>query len=218
VEIIRELLLQVAQTNLWRAWMLDFARYPHAGTIAEKALSGALAQLTAVHWSAFVDAVELSTYAGTAGPVASILVPFLHTLGNEKSADMWRLAFERWNKWDYDRDERDKHLSAPAVCSFDFPVAMHYALLPLDEVEAEETKLLEGIATVEQKWFTDLSELITHRNRLSSRLRLVQHSFVIRNPPPEGASALPPGIEPDSEFAKVRYRFFDVSRAIGRGR
>lgn len=68
VDVIRELLLQVAQTDLWSPWLLDFARYPKAETVAEKALSEALTQLTVAHWSAFVDAVELWTYAGTAGP------------------------------------------------------------------------------------------------------------------------------------------------------
>lgn len=218
VEVVHELLLQVAQTDLWRAWIFDFAHYPQADNVAEKALSGVLTQLTAAHWADFVDAVELWTHAGTAGPVANILVPFLDTLGNEKSSDMWRLAFTRWNKWDYSRDERDKYLFAPSACSFDFPVAMYYALLPLDEAQAEENKLLEGIAAVEQKWFTDFSELVTYRNRLSSRLRLVQHSFAIRNPPAEGADPLPPCIEPDSEFSEVRYRFFDVSAPRKRGR
>lgn len=218
VDVIRELLLQVAQTDHWQAWLLDFARYPKAETVAEKALSEALTQLPPVHWSAFVDAIELWTYAGTAGPVANILVPFLHELGNEKSVDMWRLAFERWDKWDYGRDGKDKHLCAPSICSFDFPVAMYYALLPLNEAQAEESKLQQEIAAVEQKWFADFSELITYRNRLSSRLRLVQHGFTIRHSPPGGANALPPCIEPESEFAEIRYGFFDVSTATTRGR
>lgn len=210
VTVVRDLLLQVAQTDLWRAWLLDFARYPQGDTVGDRALSEALAQLTPAHWSAFVDAVELWTHAPTARAVASILIPFQHTLGSEKSAEMWRLAFERWNEWDYDQGQKDRHLGAPAACSFDFPVSMYYALLPLDEVRAEEGRLLEGIATVERKWFTDLSALATYRNRLSSRLRLVQHGLAIRNPPPEGADPLPPRIEPDSEFAEFRYRFFDV--------
>lgn len=217
VDVIRELLLQVAQTDRWHAWLLDFARYPKAETVAVETLSGALAQLTAAHWSAFVDAVELWTYEGTAGAVANILVPFLHNLGNEKSADMWCLAFERWSKWDYGRDEKDKHMSAPSTCSFDFPVSMYYALLPLAEAQAEEARLLEGIENVELKWFTDFSELVTYRNCLSSRLRLVQHGFAIRYPPAEGVFALPPRIEPESEFAEFRYRFFDVSSPRRRG-
>jgi hypothetical protein len=131
---------------------------------------------------------------------------------------MWRLAFARWDKWDYCSDDRDKHLFAPSACSFDFPVVMYYTLLPLDEAQAEMTKLLEGIAAVEQKWFANFSELVTYRNRLSSRLRLVQHSFTIRNPPPGGINSLPPCIEPDNEFSEVRYRFFDVSAPRRRGR
>lgn len=218
VEVVRELLLQVAQTDLWRAWIFDFAQYPQADNVAEKALSEALTQLTAAHWADFVDAVELWTHAGTAGPVANILIPFLEAVGKERSAAMWRLAFARWDKWDYCSDDRDKHLFAPSACSFDFPVAMYYTLLPLDEAQAEMTKLLEGIAAVEQKWFTNFSELVTYRNRLSSRLRLVQHSFTIRNPPPGGTNSLPPCIEPDNKFSEVRYRFFDVSAPRRRGR
>jgi hypothetical protein len=125
---------------------------------------------------------------------------------------------ERWTEWDYGRDEKDKYLFAPSACSFDFPVAMHYAIIPLNEVLAEEARLYEGIATVEQKWFTSLSELLTYRNRLSSRLRLVQHGLAIRNPAPGGANPLPPYVGPDSEFAKVRYRFFDVNVAKRRGK
>ena len=211
VDTIRKLLLQVAQTDCWQDWLLDFARYPHLGTVAEKALSEALPHLTPTHWSAFVDAVELWTHAATAGPVANILVPFLHALGNEKSADMWRFAFERWNKWDYGRDDRAKHLLAPSICSFDFPVAMYYSLLPLDDIQAEKARLLECIGTVEQKWFTDLSQLVSYRNRLFSRLRLVQHGLTIRNSSPGCASPLPPPVKPDSEFAKIRYRFYDAS-------
>lgn len=218
VEAIRELLLQVAQTDLWRAWLLDFARYPQAETVAEKAFSEGLVQLTPAHWAAFVDAVELWTHAGTSEPVARILVPFLHALGDERSAELWRLAFERWDKWNYGDDEKDRHLLAPTACSLDFPVAMHYALLQLDQVQAEGAKLLEGIANAEQKWFSSVSDLVTHRNRLSSRLRLVQHGLAIRKPTPGGANPLPPPIEPESEFAKFRYRFHDLSAPRRRGR
>lgn len=95
---------------------------------------------------------------------------------------------------------------------------MYYTLLSLDEAQAEVTKLLEGIAAVEQKWFTNFSKLLTYRNRLSSRLRLVQHSFTIRNSPEGGINSPPPCIEPDNEFSEVRYRFFDVSASRRRGR
>lgn len=218
VDVFCSLLLQVARTDSWEPWMQALVRYPYADTVVEQALSMALVQLTATHWSAFVNSIELWTYAGTVGPVARILVPFFHELGIEKSADMWRLAFERWDNWDYGSGGKGEHLLAPSVCSFDFPVSMHYALLPLEEVQAEEARLQEKIETVEQKWFTDVTELTTFRNRLSSRMRLVRHGLAIRNAPPEDAvDPLPPSIEPESEFAKVRYRFYDVNAPRGQG-
>ncbi|MBU9581093.1 hypothetical protein KTE26_21910 [Ralstonia mannitolilytica] len=147
VQVIRALLLQVARTDSWRSWLLDFARYPHLDTVAERALSETLTQLTPAHWAAYVNAVELWTHAPTAAPVAKILVPFFEALGEERSADMWRLAFERWDRWDYGSHEKGQHLLAPSACSFDFPVAMHYAFLPLAEVQAEEARLQESIST-----------------------------------------------------------------------
>ncbi|MGN5353156.1 hypothetical protein ACQ4P5_13905 [Ralstonia sp. L16] len=177
-----------------------------------------MTQLTPAQWSAYVDAVELWTHAPTAVPVAKILVPFFDAVGEEKSADMWRLAFERWDRWDYGSREKGQHLLAPSACSFDFPVAMHYAFLPVAEVQAEEARLQEAISTVEQNWFTDLSELASYRNRLSSRLRLVQHGLAIRNSPQTGVDPLPPQIEPDSDFAEMRYRFFDVNASRRHGK
>jgi hypothetical protein len=205
-----ELLLQVAQTPHWRAWLFDFAQYPQSGSVAEAALGRALAQLTPLHWADFVDAAELWTLASSPRAVGGILIHFYRELGDEKSRDMWNLAFTRWNAWDYGGDGSKEHLLSPSTCSFDFPVAMHYSQMPAIEAQAEEARLLAQIGSVEQKWFADVTELSTYRNRLSSRLRLVQHGIAIRSATGK-MDALPPPIKPDSEFARVRYRFHDVN-------
>ncbi|MFW0890127.1 UNVERIFIED_CONTAM: hypothetical protein MKS84_25960 [Pseudomonas sp. JL1] len=208
-EDLCRLLIQAAESGHWRDFIFGLVQYPHKGTVAEKVLPKALAELSATRWADFLDAIELWTYAGTVEPVTNIFTAVHHALGSAKSAEMWYLAFLRWDKWDYGHDESDKHLHAPAVCSFDYPVAMYYACLPLDEVEYEQARLLEDIASVEQKWFTDLSALLTYRNRLSSRLRLVEHGLAIRSQ--LTSTALPPSIEPESKFLAVRYRYFDVN-------
>jgi hypothetical protein len=212
VEDLYRLLLQVATTDHWSAWISGLVRYPHAGTVAERALPKALVELSAAHWADFLDAIELWAYAETVEPVANILIAFQGDLEGTQSLEMWQLAFSRWDKWDYGHE----HLHAPTVCSFDYPVAMYYACLPLDEAQSERARLLEDIASVEQKWFTDVSALVTYRNRLSSRLRLVQHGLAIRGQ--LATTALPPTIEPESEFLAVRYGYFDVSNPGKRGR
>jgi hypothetical protein len=209
VEDLYRLLLQVAKTDHWRAWISGLVRYPHAGTVAERALPKALAQLNAAHWADFLDAIELWTYAGTVEPVANILAAFQGDLDGAPALEMWQLAFSRWDKWDYGHEDKDKHLHAPTVCSFDYPVAMYYACLPLDEAQSERARLLGDIASVEQRWFPDVSALVTYRNRLLSRLRLVEHGIAIRGQ--LATTALPPAIEPESEFLAVRYRYFDVT-------
>ena len=85
-------------------------------------------------------------------------------------------------------------------------LAAHYATLPIEEVVAEESRLLAAIASIEQGWFTGFSSLVSQRNRLSSRLRLVQHGLRIRRAGEnEQVDALPPPIEPEGEFSRVRY-------------
>lgn len=213
---IEEILLQVAKTDSWRSWMLELARYPQGNTAFEFALGHAFAKLTATHWSAYVDAVELWTHAGTVAPVANMLLNFYNIVGEENSRAMWLYAFNRWDDWDYGSREPHGHLSAPTVCSFDFPVAMYYASIPLGEAKTAEANLKREIENVEQKWFSDESALLSYRNRCSSRLRLVQHGLAIREKQAMGIGALPPPIEPDSEFSKIRYRFFDTNKHISR--
>lgn len=207
---IAKLHVQVAQTERWRGWILDLARYPHEDTVTESALPIALAQLNSTHWAAFIDAIELWTLARTANAVARLLVPFLQAMGAEESREMWRLAFTRWDNWDYGRNEARVGLTAPSICSFDFPVSVYYASLPECEIKSEIERLQVKIACIEQTWFPDVISLLNERNRLSSRLRLVQHALTLLNPPSEGPQALPPAINPESEFAEFRYKFYDV--------
>lgn len=209
VEAVRALILQVAQTDLWRNWISEFAHYPSGDTVGETALSAALSQMSTSSWQDFIDAIELWNLPSTAQAVTKILLPFLQSVKEEVSAPMWQFAFERWDRWDYCGTEPNKHLLSPESCSLDFPVLLHYATIPLHEAEAEEARLLEFISTIEQKWFVDLLSLASSRNRAVSRLRLVQHGLIIRNHGSEAVNALPPPIEPKNEFERVRYRYFD---------
>ena len=217
VEAVRALILQVAQTDLWRNWISEFAHYPNGDTVGEAALSAALSQMSATSWQDFIGAIELWNLPSTAQAVTKILLPFYQTVKEEASAPMWQLAFERWDKWDYGSTEPNKHLLSPESCSLDFPVLIHYATIPLHETETEEARLRDFISTIEQKWFVDLLSLASSRNRAASRLRLVQHGLTIRSHGSEAVNALPPPIEPKNEFERVRYRYFDP-HAVNRRR
>lgn len=208
-----QLLLQVAKTPHWKGWLHATYEYPDAGSVESRVLAEALTKLAEPHWRDFIFALALSTSQGSAEAVADILTHVVNKLGSVKTQSIWSEAFERWNAWDYGRGEGDFYLSSPQVCAFDFPVAMYYAHMPAAERDALERDLQNAIVLVEQQWFTSELNLCSERNRLASRLRLVRHGSALAA---GGEEALPPPVQPDSEYAEVRYRYYDINATLAR--
>jgi len=212
----RGLLLQAANTSHWNSWLRALYKHPQGRRLSESALSAALARLDGSKWAGFVDGVELWTHAQTAAPVANILVSFYHASGESAAREMWKLAFRRWDDWDYDSADSKTHMSSPSACSFDFPVAMYYANIPEQEAQSEQERLASAVECIEQEWFSSLSELMTQRNRLLSRLRLVRHGRALGGG--TTAEALPQPPEPDGEYASLRFHYHDVNAVRPRER
>lgn len=211
-EILTKILVQVSKTPHWHAWLSAFHRYPHFRSVESHALAVALSQLKASHWADFIDVVDLSTSPHLAESIAEILTQFTELAGADNSQNMWELAFQRWNHWDYGRHDESASLPSPRPCSFDFPVSMYYSHLSAEQLKEEEAKLVDRIQNIEQEWFSSEIEIHTQRNRLASRLRLVRHGQSIAS---GDLHALPPPVQADSDYAAVRFRFFDVD-AINR--
>lgn len=208
---LQALLLQVAQTSAadWTAWMQALFKAPGHNPYLDAALGSVLQQLSQAHWTAFFKALSLNYSHRAAAPVANILAPFANSTNAAGKTLMWATAHQVWSDWSYGKHEGDSAMFAPAACALDFPVAMYYASMQSDERSAEESKLHEAIETVEQEWFNSVTELVTERNRLKSRLRLVQHGTVLAN---GSDQALPPPIQPDEDhYAETRYHYHDVN-------
>lgn len=208
---LQALLLQVAQTSgeTWAAWMQALFRFPGNNSSLDTALASVLQQLSQEHWTAFFKALSLSYSHRAAAPVANILIEFANLANAGEKTVMWATAYQVWSDWNYDRYEGDSAMFAPSACALDFPVAMYFASLPSGERSTEERNLLEAIETVEQQWFNSVTELVTERNRLKSRLRLVQHGAALAN---GNSQALPPPVQPDGDlYAQTRYHYHDVN-------
>lgn len=210
-DVLKQILLQVAKTRYWKGWLQATYEHPSARSGHSRALVEALAQLAEPQWKDFIFALALSTSRGSAEAVAGILTQVADKLGSAKARPIWLVAFERWNAWDYGSSEERFHLSSPQICAFDFPVAMYYSHVPAAERDALERELQDAILHVEQRWFSSESALCSERNRLASRLRLVRHGSVLAA---GNADALPAPVRPDSEYAEVRYRYYDVNATL----
>lgn len=204
------LLLQVAESVVdWAAWMQAFFRYPGNNSPLSVALGYILHQLSQEHWTAFFKAISLSYSHNFAAPVANILSPLAHSPNAGIESLMWETAYQVWLEWNYAEHDSECALFAPAACALDYPVAMYYASQQSHDRLVEESNLLEAIETIEQQWFNSVTELVTERNRLKSRLRLVQHGASIA----QGSSqVLPPPIEPDADlYTQSRYHYHDFT-------
>ncbi len=208
---LQTLLAQVAQTSTadWSAWMQALFKSPGNNASLDAALAAVIGQLTQEHWTAFFKALSLGYSHRAAAPVANILIPFANSDNNEQKLLMWATAYDVWSNWGYGQRENDYAMFAPAACALDFPVSMYYASQPSDWRLSEESNLLGAIETVEQQWFDSGTALITERNRLRSRLRLVQHGIALAN----GCSdALPRAIQPDADlYDRTRYHYHDLN-------
>jgi len=208
---LQALLVQIARTSAadWYAWMQALFKYPGNNPPLDAALAAALQQLSQEHWTAFFKALSLSYSHRAAAPVANILIPFANSTNAGGKTLMWTTAYQVWSDWSYGQHESDGAMFAPTACALDFPVAMYYASLTSDECLAAERNLLEAIEMVEQQWFNSATDLVTERNRLKSRLRLVQHGIALAN---GSAQPLPPPIQPDADlYACTRYHYYDVN-------
>lgn len=211
--VLEQLLLQVSKTPHWKGWLHALYEHPETGSGESRALADALTKLGVPQWKDFIFALSLSTSRRSAESVADILAQVSNKLGSQNTQSIWSDAFERWDAWDYGKGEGNFYLGAPQVCAFDFPVAMYYAQMPSTERDALERKLKKAIVHIEQQWFSSESELCSERNRLASRLRLIRHGNALAA---GGRDALPPPVQPDSEYAEVRYRYHDVNEVLTR--
>lgn len=206
-QLLERLLLDVAGTQHWRGFMLALFSHPQDDVLPLQGLAQALAATQPVDWSAFIEALSLSYSKRIAQPVAGVLCRFLGLVGSTAAQGMWGAAHQRWSAWDYGKAEPNFYMSSPHACALDYPVAMYYAMLPAGQRMAEEARLQAAVDDLEMTWFSQVTQLITERNRLLSHLRLMQHGTALAA---GGASALPPPVAPTDPYSEVRYSFHDV--------
>ncbi len=205
-EDFQQLLLQVANTPDWDAWMVSLFSAPSGG-VTDDALAITLAKLDETHWRGFIKSLHLRHSSRETYPVANIMVRFSDLAGPAKASVMWSIAFEEWNKWDYINDGNVRFMDEPAACAIDYPVIMYYVHSKSVDLTAELAKLAREVDFLEERWFESVSDLVTERNRLLSRRRLVQHAYEIVQES-SAASLLPQAYKhSDTDFVRVRYLY-----------
>lgn len=200
---VEELIVQMSQTELWEPWVRAL-RLPTTRPTIDLAAGRALAKMDTSAWRAFVSQLPLTHSNRNADPMAVLMQEFERHAGPERAQDMWQIAFDQWNAWDYGLSETQMHYIAPVATALDFAVAKYYSVVDSKLLEQEEAKLLQRITNIECEWFESLSALITKRNALIARLHLLRRGrdWSTRNAPEPPASAPLPA----NAYLVIRYR------------
>lgn len=177
--LLSELLLLASHDEShWKKWMQVFNRYPVRFPIMQKALGKALAASSESALTEYVESISLSTdYTEGRTLVAECLREFCHQSDRGHRQILWRVAYKRWDEWNFREGDKDAHLFKIYGCELDYAiVAFTLECMTGEEIEDAMEKVRGKLQTIEQYWFRDISDLKTVWNRYLSQFQPFAHA------------------------------------------
>lgn len=174
-----KLLLRVADDEpRWEKWMQVFNRYPIRYPAMQQSLGQTLAIAPEVALYAYVDSIRLNTASdGSRQSVAECLRAFRTTASTERSQTMWKLAYQRWSKWQFELENKEKHLSKIGCSELDYAVVAYGIECMNDEERAAVlVEISDALRVVNNSWHASDSDCITCWNRLLSQFQPYAHA------------------------------------------
>jgi hypothetical protein len=166
----------------WKAWMKLFNEYPSRYAWLQLSLGAALANLSAVAIKEYVDSIHLSLlpwnplpFRGLAYPdsrscVGHCLTEFQKAASEPLRKTLWSMAYEHWKKWDFGTP--DEILVQPCRSALDYALAGNSQdNLTHEERQNAIESARDQIIDLENKWFSSVTEILSERNRIISRIQ-----------------------------------------------
>lgn len=176
---LKQLLLKVADDKLrWEKWMHVFNRYPLRYPAMQQALGEVLAITSETSISAYIESISLSTTCdGSRRSVAECLRAFRNVAQSDRAKLMWKLAYQRWAKWQFDLESEDKYLFEICCSELDYAIVA-YVIECLTEHERNEAliQVTDTLRAVHNTWHASLSDCISYWNRLLSQFQTYAHA------------------------------------------
>ncbi len=171
-KLLTQLLLGVAVDEpVWTAWMAAFNQ-PPIGALQES-LGQALATApdSAVH--AYVASVTLSVSPHQRrGFVAQCLRTFSSAAPLPRRQLLWTVAHRRWATWDFDAATPDRHLTELAFSELDYAVVGYSVECQTTEERDQAIQfIVQELNASEYLWHASLSDVLTMRHRMLSRVQ-----------------------------------------------
>lgn len=210
---LRNLLIALAKdTNDWPRWLAICNRYPVRHPHIQAALGRALARSDGPALQAYVESITLGMAdIDIRVNVTRCLSVFRAWADTHRRLALWRAAFERWEDWNFAKNEKQNLISV-AQSALDYGVVGWL-------IESEQQRSLDELGraftddlhSLDTRWHASLSSAVSEFFRLVSRYQVMAHakrrSVADADWLPDPSVDLPAAAT--DEFVRQRFRWGD---------
>lgn len=175
------LLLKVAEDGpKWLSWMRVFNTHPNQYPLLQNSLGQALANAPDGAIQAYVETIDLRIGIPIADHgrrcVAECLRAFRERATFTRRTLLWCLAHKKWQAWRFDQANPISYLSNINWSVLDYAV-MGFAFECMSDVERVKMSeyLRSELQTLDDRWHSSISDILTECNRLLSQLQPYAH-------------------------------------------
>lgn len=175
---LRNLLIVLAKdVNDWPRWLAVCNQFPVRHPHMQVAFGRALARSNNPALQAYVESISLGTSdSDIRVNVTHCLSVFRARAGTGRRRTLWRAAFERWQAWDFAKNE-GKNLTALSRSALDYGVVGWLIEGEPQKSLAEVEHSFEGdLRTLDMRWHASLSSAVSDFFRLVSRHQVLAHA------------------------------------------
>lgn len=175
---LRNLLIVLAKdVNEWPRWLTVCNRYPVRHPHMQAAFGLALARSSGPALQAYVDSISLSTSdTDIRANVTHCLSVFRALASADRRRALWRAAFERWEAWDFAKNE-EQNLTSLARSALDYGVVGWFVEgQPQKSLADLEQTFVDDLRALDMQWHASLSSAVSGFFRLVSRYQVLSHA------------------------------------------
>ncbi|WP_156381542.1 hypothetical protein [Aurantimonas sp. Leaf443] len=210
---LRNLLIVLAKdANEWPRWLTVCNRYPIRHPHMQAAFGLALARSDEPALQAYIDSISLSTSdTDIRENVTHCLSVFRARAGTGRRRALWRAAFERWEAWDFAKNQ-EQNLTSLSRSALDYGVVGWLVeSQPQKSLADLEQTFVDDLRTLDMQWHASLSSAVSGFVRLVSRYQVLSHA--IRRSAGDADWLPGPAVElpaaATDEFLQKKYRWSD---------
>lgn len=177
-QVLWEQLLRQSSENSqeWIKWVAVFNSFPSRYPELQCAMGKALLSMSEAAITQYFNAIRLSITSSR----KDLMLAFekVQQCSDEAQRKLiWTLAHKRWNAWDFDSDDADKHVFSMQTSALDFAVAMYYLdCLSGEDRDSVDRSLRSEFDDVRNSWYESITDYISAYNRHISRYQPLGHA------------------------------------------